>query len=191
MDSLTFRSATEYDLDRIMAMETAGFAPGDREAREVYARRIEAFPEGALLACLGAQTVGCVFTEIWRPVPIPAREAFALGHDIRDRHDPVAGAELYVASMTLDPAFRGRGLGKPLLLGALNHVAVRYPRVSSVLLLVNSSWDRARRLYAAAGFHEVTRLPGFFRPSSQLCEDGIVMRRALRPAATGEPDPRP
>lgn len=179
MESLTLREATPDDLDRIMELEAKGFAPGNREMRAVYERRIEAFPQGALMACLGAQSIGCVFSEIWCATPVPVAEHFALGHDILDRHDPVRGTELYIASMTIDPAFRGRGLAMPCFAGSIAHVAQAFPVLTSVVLLVNETWHGARRLYVAAGFREVARFDGFFRPSGSHGEDGIVMRRCI------------
>lgn len=181
MDVLTFREARLADLDRIMALEQAGFAPGNREARAVYARRIEVFAAGSLLACIGPQVVGCLFSEIWRTTDVPEAAHFALGHDILDRHDPQAGTELYVTSMTVDPARRGQRLGARVFAGGVAQLGDAFPHLASVLLLVNQNWLPARRIYAAAGFDEIACLPGFFSPAPGCREDGIVMRRALRP----------
>lgn len=177
---LTLIPASPRDIDLIMALEAAGFDPGHRESRATYERRIAAFPQGSLLACLGEEVIGCAFAEIWpaREEPLPAH--FALGHDILDRHDALHGSELYLSSMTIAPAFRGRGLGMPLFAGCIERLAGAFPRLASVVLLVNESWLGARRLYAAAGFMEIARFPGFFSPASDPRQDGLVMRRALR-----------
>lgn len=180
MNRLTFRTATPQDLPRIMALEAAGFAPGNREREDVYARRIEIFPEGSLLAELDGENVGCLFAEIWSLPEIPDAARFALGHDIGNSHAPASGNALYVASMTVAPAFRGRGLGTPLLAGALARLAAEFPRLEHAILLVNATWSRARALYAAEGFAEVARFAGFFAPAPGQFEDGIVMRRAIR-----------
>ena len=50
MSGLALRSATLADLDAIIAMESTGFAAHHQESPDVYARRIEAFPEGSLIA---------------------------------------------------------------------------------------------------------------------------------------------
>lgn len=182
MTTLQFRSAAGGDLDAIMAMEVAGFAPGHRESREVYVQRIASFPQGALMALSGSAVAGCVFAELWRPDEALEAAHFTLGHDIRERHDARRGSLLYIASMTLAPDHRGRGLGAALLEGAIAHIARQCPQIDEVCLLVNEAWRSARAIYARAGFAEVMRLTGFFTPDGDTRQDGIVMRR---PAAEG------
>lgn len=181
MDTLRLVEATAHDLDRIMELERQGFAAGHQELRSAYAQRIATFPQGSLMAWRGADCVGCVFSEIWRAMPQPEAAHFTLGHDIRERHDPVLGTELYISSMTLAPSVRGQGLGAPLLTNCLEHVARAFPEVTSVLLLVNARWAAARRIYAAAGFVEITHFARFFSSQGAAPEDGIVMRRKMRP----------
>ena len=167
------------DLDRIMELERQGFAAGHQEQRSAYAQRIASFPKGSLMAWLGDDNVGCVFTEIWRWEPTVNAAHFTLGHDIRDRHDAVHGTELYISSMTLSPAVRGRGLGRALLQGCLARIAQAYPALTSALLLVNADWGAARRIYATAGFLQIARLEDFFHSGSAQRADGIVMRAAI------------
>ena len=177
--SLRLVEATAADLDRIMELERQGFATGHLEPRAVYAQRIDAFPQGSLMAWRGAECVGCVFSEIWRAIPQPDATHFTLGHDIRERHDPVAGTELYISSMTLSPAVRGQGLGATLLLGCLEHVTKAFPQLQSALLLVNAVWTPARRIYTGVGFVEIASLVGFFETDGSQ-QDGLVMRRPIR-----------
>jgi len=173
---LTLAEATLHDLDRIMDMEAKGFAPGNTELREVYELRIRTFPQGSLIAYSGSEYVGCIFSEIWKESFLPVAEHFALGHDIFERHDPVFGTELYITSMTISPAFRGKGLGSQLFLGCINRVAAAYPQLTSALLLVNETWVQARAIYEGAEFREVVRFKNFFSPDGMTHEDGIVMR---------------
>jgi GNAT superfamily N-acetyltransferase len=180
-NALHLVEATPADLDRIMDLEHQGFAAGHQESRSAYAQRIATFPQGSLMAWRGADCVGCVFSEIWRTAPQPDAAHFTLGHDIRERHDPVLGTELYVSSMTLVPSVRGQGLGALLLQGCMTHVAQAFPEVTSVLLLVNARWAAARRIYAAAGFGEIAHFARFFNSQGATPEDGIVMRRKMRP----------
>ena len=178
-NSLRLVEATPTDLDRIMELERQGFAAGHQEERTAYVQRIAAFPQGSLMAWRGEDCVGCVFSEIWRATPEPDVAHFRLGHDIRERHDPVHGTELYISSMTLAPSMRGQGLGTPLLLGCLAHVAQAFPQVTTALLLVNAAWAPARRIYAGVGFVEVACFSGFFDASDGALQDGIVMRRSI------------
>jgi ribosomal protein S18 acetylase RimI-like enzyme len=178
--TLVLAEATVHDLDRIMDMEVKGFAPGNQELREVYAQRIRIFPQGSLMAFSGSECVGCFFSEIWKEPSIPVVEHFTLGHDILERHDPVHGTVLYIASMTIGPAFRGKGLGSLLFSDCMDHIAGTFPRLTSALLLVNETWAHARGIYAAAGFKELARFRHFFNPHGTTHEDGIVMRRSIQ-----------
>lgn len=179
-NTLRLIETTTDDLDRIMELERQGFAAGHQELRSAYAQRIATFPLGSLMAWRGADCVGCVFSEIWRATPQPDAAHFTLGHDIRERHDPVLGTELYISSMTLAPSVRGQGLGTPLLTNCLEHVARAFPELTSVLLLVNANWTAARRIYAGAGFVEIARFDRFFSTQGAEPEDGIVMRRKMK-----------
>jgi ribosomal protein S18 acetylase RimI-like enzyme len=179
--ALRLVEATANDLDRIMELERQGFAAGHQELRSAYAQRIATFPQGSLMAWRGVDCVGCVFSEIWQATPQSDAAHFTLGHDIRERHDPVLGTELYISSMTLAPSVRGLGLGTPLLTGCLENVARQFPGVTSALLLVNANWVTARRIYAGAGFVEIARLDRFFSTRGAEPQDGIVMRRKMRP----------
>jgi ribosomal protein S18 acetylase RimI-like enzyme len=178
--TIILAEATLHDLDQIMEMEAKGFAPGNTELREVYELRIKTFPQGSLIAYSGSEYAGCIFSEIWKELPLPVVEHFALGHDILERHDPVLGTELYITSMTISPAFRGKGLGSQLFLGCIDRAATAYPQLTSALLLVNETWVQARAIYEAAGFREVVRFKNFFNPDGRPYEDGIVMRCPIR-----------
>lgn len=177
---LRLLEATPADLDRIMALERQGFAAGHQELVTAYARRIASFPQGSLMAWLGDDCVGCIFTEIWQFQAQPDAGHFALGHDIRDRHDTVRGTELYISSMTLSPAVRGLGLGAPLLASCMEHVYQAFPQLETALLLVNASWVPARRIYKGLGFAELAWFPRFFGTGDGTHQDGIVMRRPFR-----------
>jgi len=180
-NALQLVDATAGDLDRIMDLERQGFAAGHQELRSAYAQRIATFPQGSLMAWLGADCVGCVFSEIWHATPQPDTAHFTLGHDIRERHDPVLGTELYISSMTLAPSVRGQGLGAPLLTGCLEHVAQAFPGLESAVLLVNASWVPARRIYTGVGFVEVACFTGFFEAGNGTRQDALVMRKSIKP----------
>lgn len=175
-ESVVLKAATLDDLDLIIRLEQDGFEPAVRENESVYAQRIQVFPEGALLGYVGRDCVGCFFSEIWHGETLAQPGSFALGHDIAERHDPVTGTSLYVSSITVDPAYRGNGLGASLFRDCIERVGRCFPRIDSVHLLVSESWANARAIYRKSGFAEIGRLPGFFEGMSGVV-DGIVMRR--------------
>lgn len=162
-----------------MELEAVCFTPGAQENREVYERRIEIFPEGALIASVDSQSAGCIFSEIWTARSDFERGQFALGHDIMDTHDVIQGTELYIASMAIDPAFQGRRLAMPLLIGCIDRLAKKFPHLKSALLIVNETLTRARNVYRTAGFVEIGKLDNFFCPFGTYFDAGLLMRRNL------------
>lgn len=174
-DDLTLRRASAADLDAIMRLEEAGFPPGIRERRAVFAERLRIFPAGFLLLCRAdGEAVGYFCSERW-----PRREAIdparlAMDHDIATTHRD-DGEELYVSSMTVAPTRRGSGLGAAFFAAALDEVCA-LSGIASVFLMVNSEWHAARRIYAQMGFVECGRLAGFFHPAGATPQEAILMR---------------
>ena len=179
MAEFSLRPATPGDLTDIIRLEALGFAEGDQESADVYAERIEVFPPGSLMAMDGDTCIGCFFAEVWQDKPAYGAEDFQLGHSIRAAHDLTAGNCLYVASMTIDPQYRGDGHGARLFRAGVTRLVADYPQLRSVVLLVNETWHRARSIYAGAGFTEVTRLPAFFEPAPNCLQTGIVMKHTI------------
>lgn len=174
------RCATLADLEAVMALETAGFAPGIVEEADVFAQRIATFPEGFLLAENGQQKpCGYFCTEIWSDWDLNDPARFDLGHNIVDWLDQ-QGETLYLASMTIAPQQRGSGLGRALFRTGLEHMAQAFPQLREAILIVNEHWLEARTIYASEGFGEVARLADFFQPEDDLAGDAIVMTAALR-----------
>ena len=179
---MELRRANPSDLHSVMTLEEAGFVPGIVEAPEVFAQRIAAFPEGFLLAEDQGQIWGYFCAEVWSlnegedPATCDA-ERFDLGHDIGTWLDR-GGDTLYVASMTVAPAFRGGGRGRTLFRRGLERMVADFPALRRVLLVVNEHWLGARAIYHSEGFVEVGRLRGFFRPLLGMEGDAIVMYNA-------------
>jgi ribosomal-protein-alanine N-acetyltransferase len=173
----TLRRAAPADLDRIMVLENAGFAAGIVEDREVFARRLEAFPQGFLLAdSSGGPALGYLCAELWSGWSLSEPRRFDLGHDLGAWHDP-KGSTLYVASMTVAPEWRGTGAGRAMFRASLGRLLDEFPAVREAVLVVNESWAAARSIYLGEGFGEVGRLAGFFRPWGGPLGDAIVMKK--------------
>ena len=197
MHPTRLRRATLADLNAVYRLETAGFVPGIVEEQAVFARRIAAFPEGFLVlesdagdreaAGAGAPRalLGYFCAEIWSAVVPRDRgqpdwpvERFHLNHDI-GRFLDRAGSVLYNASMTVDPACRGSGLGRRLFGQAINHLCGDFPALRQAVLIVNEHWAGARAIYADAGFAVTGCLEGFFQPQVGPIGAAIMMERAL------------
>ena len=179
----SLRRARAEDLDTVMNLELAGFVPGIVEDREVFARRILAFPDGFLLAeSPEGLPVGYFNAEIWSrwaPLDGAAGGRFDLGHDVGTFLDR-DGEALYIASMTVAPASRRSGTGRRLFQRGLERLSGEFPKLRTAVLIVNEHWTGARRIYETEGFQEAGWLPRFFRPTEGPEGDAVLMTRALR-----------
>lgn len=173
------RPALPQDLTAIMRLELAGFAPGLRERGAVFLERMAAFPEGFLLLEErgSRQCLGYICSELWdfEEAPDPAR--FALNHSA-GRYHCSTGTELYLSSMTIDPRYRGAGLGAFLFEQCIARQIERFA-LRSVILIVNETWTHARHLYRRSGFSACGRIDGFFAAPKEPPQAAIVMRRML------------
>jgi ribosomal-protein-alanine N-acetyltransferase len=177
------REAAPADLGCVMALESACFNEATRESADVYRERMAVFPEGFLVLEAGEgapQVRGSICSELWLLGGGPCAPAlFSLGHSSRKQHSP-SGDALYISSVQVLPGFRGQGAGRALVTELLCRVKEGFPAVRRSVLLVNEAWLPARRLYAALGYREVSRLGGFFSGDAGAKTDGIVMEINLR-----------
>jgi [ribosomal protein S18]-alanine N-acetyltransferase len=88
--------------------------------------------------------------------------------------------ELHLLNLTIAPEAQGLGYGRALLARVVAVAAER--GLASLLLEVREGNQRARRLYAAAGFAEIGCRRGYY-PARGGREDAVVMRLDLSPAA--------
>jgi len=89
----------------------------------------------------------------------------------------IAADEAEILSVAVDPGFRGRGLARRLLdlhLGRLAGYGVR-----SVFLEVGETNRPAAKLYARAGFREVSRRPNYYPGTGGAPVTALVLRRDL------------
>lgn len=85
----------------------------------------------------------------------------------------IAADEAEILSVAVAPARRGRGLSRSLLDFHLRHLAGR--GVRTVFLEVDEHNAPARRLYAGAGFEEISRRPAYYESGATA----LVLRRDL------------
>lgn len=139
---------TEADLDAVLAIEAATAAfPWQRGH---FADSLKAGYSGWTLR-VGGQVVGYAMVM-------------------------AAVDEAHLLNIAIDPALQRRGLGRWLLVRAMD--AARQSGMFSMLLEVRPSNEGARALYAALGFAEIGRRKGYY-PAADGREDAIVMQRAL------------
>ncbi|HEV2387675.1 MAG TPA: ribosomal protein S18-alanine N-acetyltransferase [Candidatus Acidoferrales bacterium] len=89
----------------------------------------------------------------------------------------IAADELEILNLAVDPAERGRGIGRELLARVLAFGGEAGAR--RAVLEVRESNQGARRFYAAQGFAAVGRRPGYYRDP---VEDALLMARAIEGA---------
>lgn len=164
------------DIEGIMRVEDASFAPGIRESRETFEDRIDSCP--GCVTVLADDRDGLIYgyltAEIWERVPEPTPESYRLGHAASERHVD-GGTVLYVSSFAVDPARRG-GTGRPFFRDSLALIAENHPALERVAFIVHEDWLAARRIYESEGFSYVAEIAGFFGPEGK---SALVMERVL------------
>jgi ribosomal-protein-alanine N-acetyltransferase len=89
----------------------------------------------------------------------------------------VAGGECEILSLAVDPAYRRRGIGRALLIAAVEWA--EFARASAVFLEVAEDNEAARQLYIAHGFSAVGRRPDYYKLKDGSFASAITMRRNL------------
>ena len=89
----------------------------------------------------------------------------------------MAADEAEILSIVIDPAHRGRGLSRNMLLTHLGHLAGR--GVQKVFLEVEENNQPARRLYEQTGFAVVGRRERYYRQPGGEHLNALLMRRDL------------
>lgn len=100
---------------------------------------------------------------------------FALGHNPLLTHK-TNGCFLYVSSFALLKEYRGKGLGEKFFKNSLAALCAANPEIKKVVLLVDSEWQAALKIYEKLGFQKVFELKEFF-PTIQkkVNVSGIIM----------------
>jgi len=100
---------------------------------------------------------------------------FELGHNPLLTHK-TTGPFLYISSFALLKDYRGKGLGEKFFKNSVAALVSAMGGIKKVVVLVNSEWQSAIKIYNALGFEKVFTLEGFF-PTIQkkVNSDGIIM----------------
>lgn len=150
--AVAIRPARTADVDGVLALER--HFPGDRMSRAAL-RRLLRSPSARLWV---VQT---------RRPPVIAGAIILL------TRANSGVARIY--SLVVDPAQRGLGLGRRLVMSAER--AARAAGLVTMSLEVREDNAAARALYARLGYVERQRLPGYYDDGG----DGLRLRKVLRP----------
>ena len=146
------RKAEQGDLAAVMQVERQSFEENIVEDESVFADRIAYASDcNYVLVKMGTQSVCGYFTaELWADSQIET-DAFALGHSVRERHQP-AGTVLYISSFALLPEVRGQSIAEKFFVAAIEHIISVFPQLERIILLVHEDWHKAIRIYEKQGF---------------------------------------
>jgi len=89
----------------------------------------------------------------------------------------VAADEAELLTLAVRPMHRRRGVGRQLLMAAIDHVRAAGAR--SLYLEVGADNSTARNLYDAQGFVAVGSRPAYYNRGSAPPADAVVMRLTL------------
>jgi ribosomal-protein-alanine N-acetyltransferase len=145
----TLRAARAADLPGLLALESR--FPGDRLSARQFRYHL-ANPRAVLRVLVQGPAL--------------------LGYHLLLTRAGSRWARLY--SLVVDPAARGRGLGRVLLADAERQA--RRAGCSGLRLEVRQDNAAANALYAAAGYHRLAPLPGYYQDGG----DGWRLRREIR-----------
>ena len=194
--------AQPFDIFSIMNIERQSFIPAIQEKKRVFEKRLKLFPEGFLLLAdcsdeiilknKTALVCGYLCSERWDMLPSfdlenlsdekekksalkKIEKRFALGHNPLSTHK-TNGSFLYISSFALLKDYRSKGLGEKFFKNAVAALCSSISGIETVVILVNSEWENALKIYRKIGFKEVFTLKEFF-PTIQkkVCADGIIM----------------
>jgi ribosomal protein S18 acetylase RimI-like enzyme len=167
MDDVTIRSAVPGDGRALAALEHRAWSQDSAVTQRPSATRaffdLGHTPGQFLVVVPGEATAGggqiAGFIRMVPPTPLPANA------HVRQ-----------IQGLAVEPALRGRGLGRGLLDAACERAVSQGAR--RITLRVLASNEPALRLYAAAGFTVEGVLPGEFHIAGRYVDD-ILMGRAL------------
>ena len=182
--------AKPFDIPSIMNIERQSFIPQIQEKKRVFEKRIKVFPGGfLLLADTSEQAVkesgfakicGYFSSELWEIFPSAQykkliERRFSLGHNPAHTHTDNAPF-LYISSFALLKEYRSKGIGEKFFVASVSALCGALKNIRKIILLVNSEWKAAIKIYEKSGFKIDYEIKEFF-PTLQKKEfsDGIVM----------------
>lgn len=109
MTEIRIRNVLPKDLDGCYLVEISGFPPEEAATRETIQRRIDAFPEGFLVAEINGRIVGMLNSAATHKEDISDEALKQLvGHD-------AGGRNMVVFALVVLPEFQKRGIARQLI----------------------------------------------------------------------------
>lgn len=160
--------------------------PSDRARIEALYRRVATIPDGLARTPDEVRTSyidGFMTRAALHGVELVWEEQGQLLGEIHCARPEIASLSHLLTDLTIavDPAAQGRGVGRALFAGLLEHVTVNMPHISRVELFARSSNVRARALYLSLGFVDEGLLRRRVNNAQGVPEDDTFMGW-LRPA---------
>lgn len=194
--------AQPFDITQIMNIERQSFIPQIQEKKRVFEKRLKIFPEGFLVLAdcsdevilknKTALVTGYLCAELWDSLPDfgildfqsekerksalkKIGNRFELGHNPLYTHK-TNGSLLYVSSFALLKEYRSKGFGEKFFVNSVAALCSAMPHIKKVVLLVNSEWENALKIYGKHQFEKIYSFAEFF-PTIQkkVNSDGIIM----------------
>ena len=160
--------------------------PADSTRLEALHRRVASIPDGLARTPAEVTTAyidGFMTRAASHGVELVWDEDGQLLGEIHCARPEIASLSHLLTDLTIavDPSAQGRGVGRALFQGLLDHVLVYVPHISRVELFARSSNQRARALYLSLGFVDEGLLRRRVNNSKGMPEDDTLMGW-LRPA---------
>ena len=107
-DFIKIRGANEHDMDRILEIQSKCFRQGYHESRDSLFSKIKSSSDTCIIAVVGNEIAGYFFsvpTDFYEPLVFNSTQ-----HILNSTPDC-----LYLHNLSVDPKFRGMGIGSILL----------------------------------------------------------------------------
>jgi ribosomal protein S18 acetylase RimI-like enzyme len=145
-ERLTVKAMSEDDLDIVLQIQSLAYDPFFHESRAVFLEKLNLFPRGCWIAYLDECPVAYLFSHPW------SQNSF-VGLDTPLGVLPEAPDCLYIHDLSVDPKFKGRGIGRKMVARA-KELAVELGLAKMVLVSVQNSVG----FWTQCGFEPVEEL---------------------------------
>lgn len=161
------RNASADDLASLMRLEQACFSANEQDTIDTYREKLK-HADFLIAVAPDQEVMGHFIVETW-----PDQwEEVAWRYQLGEHHDSAEGTTLFIASIALHPATRGRGFASRLLTQGLaiviNNRERKVPPPRRAIAAIRSDNDASIRLFERAGFEFRFERTGYFPLDSTI-----------------------